>query len=175
MSDFRRLRRHSELQLPSRLPGLLCWTSPPQFWLRSSLFKGLGAKTCHKITPNALVPQGGRSRSESQRRGLRDEDWSYDSLSRFLLDLSGRRPTRGAGQVYPSFPKNNTSSPPIGQEIVDSFRRADLRALPSNHFEGLKDDRVGQYSIRINEQWRVCFEWPKGDAGPSNVEIVDYH
>jgi toxin HigB-1 len=51
----------------------------------------------------------------------------------------------------------------------------DLRALPSNHFEGLKDDRVGQYSIRINEQWRVCFEWPKGDAGPSNVEIVDYH
>jgi proteic killer suppression protein len=51
----------------------------------------------------------------------------------------------------------------------------DLRALPSNHFEGLKGDRVGQYSIRINEQWHVCFEWPKGDAGPSNVEIVDYH
>jgi hypothetical protein len=77
----------SELQLPSRLPGLLRWASPPQFWLRSSLFKGLGAKTCHKITPNALVPQGGRSRSESPRRGLLDEGWSYDSLSRFLLDL----------------------------------------------------------------------------------------
>jgi hypothetical protein len=77
----------SELQLLSRLPGLLRWASPSQFWLRSSLFKGLGAKTCHKITPNPLVPQGGRSRSESPRRGLRDEGWSYDSLSRFLLDL----------------------------------------------------------------------------------------
>jgi toxin HigB-1 len=52
----------------------------------------------------------------------------------------------------------------------------DLRALSSNHFEALKDDRAGQYSIRIHDgAWRVCFEWPKGDVGPSNVEIVDYH
>jgi hypothetical protein len=164
----------SELQLASRLPGLLRWASPPQFWLRSSLFKGLGAKTCHKITPNALVPQGGRSRSESPRRGSGTRIGSYDSLSRFLLDLERSPANQRRGSSLSFFPKNNTSSPPIGQEIVDSFRRADLRALPSNHFEGLKDDRVGQYSIRINEQWRVCFEWPKGDAGPSNVEIVDY-
>ena len=46
---------------------------------------------------------------------------------------------------------------------------------PGNRFEGLKGDRKGQYSIRINDQWRVCFEWPKGVSGPMNVSIVDYH
>ena len=51
----------------------------------------------------------------------------------------------------------------------------DLRALPSNRLEALKGDRKGQYSIRINLEWRVCFEWPQGARGPSNVEIVDYH
>ena len=51
----------------------------------------------------------------------------------------------------------------------------DLAALPGNRFEALKGDRKGQYSIRINEQWRICFEWPQGSPGPVNVEIVDYH
>ena len=51
----------------------------------------------------------------------------------------------------------------------------DLAALPGNRFEVLSGDRKGQYSIRINDKWRICFEWPKGDPGPSNVEIVDYH
>ena len=50
-----------------------------------------------------------------------------------------------------------------------------LRALPSNRLEMLKGDRAGQYSIRVNDQWRICFEWPEGQAGPSAVEIVDYH
>jgi proteic killer suppression protein len=50
-----------------------------------------------------------------------------------------------------------------------------LRALPGNRLEALKGDRTGQYSIRINAQWRICFEWPAGQPGPSNVEIVDYH
>ena len=53
---------------------------------------------------------------------------------------------------------------------------ADLRDLmipPSNHLEVLKGDRKGQYSIRINQQWRICFRWNKGDA--SDVEITDYH
>ena len=48
-------------------------------------------------------------------------------------------------------------------------------SLPGNHLEALKGDRQGQYSIRINDQWRICFEWPKGSPGPVNVEIVDYH
>ncbi len=51
----------------------------------------------------------------------------------------------------------------------------DLRALPSNRLEALRGDRQGQFSIRINSQWRICFEWLGGAAGPSNVEIVDYH
>jgi proteic killer suppression protein len=51
----------------------------------------------------------------------------------------------------------------------------DLKALRSNRLEALKGNRTGQYSIRINMQWRVCFEWPRGAVGPSNVEIVDYH
>jgi proteic killer suppression protein len=51
----------------------------------------------------------------------------------------------------------------------------DLRGLPSNRLEALKGDRASQYSIRVNEQWRICFEWPRGASGPSQVEIVDYH
>lgn len=47
-----------------------------------------------------------------------------------------------------------------------------LRALPSNRFEALTGDRIGQYSIRVNMQWRVCFTW---DEGAHQVEIVDYH
>jgi toxin HigB-1 len=51
----------------------------------------------------------------------------------------------------------------------------DLAALPGNVLEPLRGDRKGQYSIRINDQWRICFEWPKGANGPVNVEITDYH
>lgn len=49
----------------------------------------------------------------------------------------------------------------------------DLRVPPGNRLEALKGDRRGQHSIRINEQWRICFVWR--DAGAENVEIVDYH
>ena len=51
----------------------------------------------------------------------------------------------------------------------------DLAALPGNRFEALKGKRKGQFSIRINDQWRVCFEWPDKSPGPTDVEIVDYH
>ena len=49
----------------------------------------------------------------------------------------------------------------------------DLLAPPSNQLEKLSGDRAGQYSLRINDQWRVCFEWRDGDA--YDIEIVDYH
>ncbi len=49
----------------------------------------------------------------------------------------------------------------------------DFAGLPSNRLESLSGDRVGQYSIRVNRQWRICFRW--GDDGPYDVEIVDYH
>ena len=51
----------------------------------------------------------------------------------------------------------------------------DLAALPGNRLEALKGDRKGQYCIRINDQWRICFEWPEKSPGPTNVAIVDYH
>lgn len=47
--------------------------------------------------------------------------------------------------------------------------------LPGNRFEVLKGDRKGYYSIRINDQWRICFAWSKHRNGPIDVEIVDYH
>ena len=56
-------------------------------------------------------------------------------------------------------------------EIAD--RLDDLRVPPGNRLESLKGDRAGQYSIRVNDQFRVCFRWT--DAGPEDVEIVDYH
>ena len=58
-------------------------------------------------------------------------------------------------------------------EAATSLR--DLAQLPSNHLETLSGDRKGQYSIRINRQWRICFTWPGGADGPENVEIVDYY
>lgn len=59
-------------------------------------------------------------------------------------------------------------------EMIDSaLSLADLRVPPANRLETLTDDRYGQYSIRINDQWRICFEWREGHA--YEVEIVDYH
>jgi proteic killer suppression protein len=51
----------------------------------------------------------------------------------------------------------------------------DLAVLPGNRLEVLRGNRKGQYSIRVNDQWRICFAWTEGASGPSNVEIVDYH
>jgi len=61
-------------------------------------------------------------------------------------------------------------------EILDAANSLeDLRHVRGNRLEPLKGDRKGQYSIRINKQWRICFSWPSGAPGPSDVEIVDYH
>ena len=59
-------------------------------------------------------------------------------------------------------------------EMLDAAETLDdLRIPPSNHLEKLSDDRAHQHSVRINKQWRVCFEWRNGNA--DGVEIVDYH
>lgn len=61
-------------------------------------------------------------------------------------------------------------------EILDAATSLhDLRAMRSNRLEALKGDRAGQYSIRGNEKWRICFRWQHGANGPEQVEIVDYH
>lgn len=59
------------------------------------------------------------------------------------------------------------------QMLDDALELRDLRSPPGNRLEALSGDRAGQHSIRINDQWRVCFVWT--DNGPMNVEIVDYH
>jgi proteic killer suppression protein len=56
-------------------------------------------------------------------------------------------------------------------DAADDLR--DLMIPPSNRLEALKGDRKGQYSIRVNQQWRICFRWDNGDA--SDVELTDYH
>jgi proteic killer suppression protein len=59
-------------------------------------------------------------------------------------------------------------------DMVDSVARLDdLRSPPGNRLEALKGDRAGQHSIRINQQWHVCFQWTA--EGPEAIEIVDYH
>lgn len=61
-------------------------------------------------------------------------------------------------------------------EILESAKsKQDLIVLPSNRFEALGGDRQGQYSIRINDKWRICFEWTEEDSEPVEIEIVDYH
>ncbi|MDA3948812.1 MAG: type II toxin-antitoxin system RelE/ParE family toxin [Spirochaeta sp.] len=57
--------------------------------------------------------------------------------------------------------------------LEDAIELKDLRIPPGNRLEALKGDRAGQYSIRINDQWRVCFRWEEGNA--FDVEITDYH
>jgi proteic killer suppression protein len=58
--------------------------------------------------------------------------------------------------------------------MIDAAKSLDdLRVPPANRLEKLSRDRIGQYSIRINDQWRICFEWSDGDA--YEVEVVDYH
>jgi len=57
--------------------------------------------------------------------------------------------------------------------LNNAYTTADLRTPPANHLEKLTGKRAGQYSIRINDQWRVCFEWRSNAA--YNVEITDYH
>lgn len=62
----------------------------------------------------------------------------------------------------------------IKLEVLDAAERLeDLRIPPSNHLEKLSGSREGQHSIRINNQWRICFQWHEGDV--YLVEIVDYH
>jgi proteic killer suppression protein len=59
------------------------------------------------------------------------------------------------------------------RQLQIAGRLADLRVPPGNQLEALKGDRFGQHSIRINDQFRLCFRWTT--AGPEDVEIVDYH
>jgi len=86
-------------------------------------------------------------------------------------DVFNGKDTREARQVCPRAVWS------VAQRKLDQINNAaalqDLRVPPGNHLEALVDDRAGQHSIRINRQYRICFEWT--EEGATNVEIVDYH
>ncbi len=86
-------------------------------------------------------------------------------------DVFDGRDTKKARKVCPS------DLVKVARRKLDQVNQAarldDLRVPPNNHLEKLKGDREGQHSIKVNDQWRVCFRWT--DAGAEEVEIVDYH
>jgi len=59
--------------------------------------------------------------------------------------------------------------------VEEATGLGDLSAVSGYRLELLRGDRSGQYSVRINDQWRICFEWPNDETGAINIEIVDYH
>ncbi|HEY8766752.1 MAG TPA: type II toxin-antitoxin system RelE/ParE family toxin [Dehalococcoidia bacterium] len=86
---------------------------------------------------------------------------------RSTLRLFGREPVRR----FPANLQRVMLRKLVALDAADALD--DLRVPPGNRLEKLKGSRSGQYSIRVNEQWRVCFSWKDGDA--HDVEIVDYH
>ena len=77
------------------------------------------------------------------------------------------------GQTSRKFPGDIQNRLRKLRQLDAALTISDLRNPPGNQLEALKGDRKGQWSIRINDQWRVCFHWTDGEA--SDVEIVDYH
>lgn len=86
-------------------------------------------------------------------------------------DIFNGRSTRAARRVCPSSLWSVAARKLDQLDSADELR--DLRHPPGNRLEPLHGDRVGQHSLRINDQFRICFAWT--DAGPEGVEIVDYH
>ena len=78
-----------------------------------------------------------------------------------------------AGEFAPSFQAFARQAARRLTILDNAASLRDLAGLPGNRLEALSGDRAGQYSIRINQQWRICFRW--GSDGPYDVEVVDYH
>ena len=92
-----------------------------------------------------------------------------------IVSTKGRRATNAVGDRYgKGFPTDLVKRT---RAMLSAMNAAtvleDLRFPPGNHLEELKGGRSGQHSVRINDQWRICFVWT--DQGPADVEIVDYH
>ena len=93
-----------------------------------------------------------------------------------IVSFRDRRTERfAAGEAVKEF-SGFAKQAELRLDRLDSAERlGDLAALPGNRLEALRGDRSGQHSIRINDQWRLCFKWPQGSTGPQDVEIIDYH
>ena len=90
-----------------------------------------------------------------------------------ILQEQGNRPNLRTLALNQAAPKYPTGQLPQAMYASNAFTLDDLRVPPANRLEKLSGYRAGQYNIRINDQWRIGFEWIDGDA--YNVEIVDYH
>jgi len=86
-------------------------------------------------------------------------------------DIFNGRATRAARQCLPQSLWRITSRKLEALDSAEALQ--DLRVPPGNRLEPLRGDRAGQHSIRINDQYRICFTWT--EAGPEDVEVVDYH
>ena len=93
-----------------------------------------------------------------------------------IRSFRDRRTERfAAGESVPQFEPFRVQAEKRLRLLEAASSLNDLAQLPGNRLETLKGDRRGQYSIRINRQWRICFTWMAGAEGPDEVEIVDYH
>lgn len=101
-------------------------------------------------------------------------NWSYPK--RVIVSYRDKRTREfAAGNRVKAFSGFDRAARLKLDRLESATSLKDLAALPGNRFEALAGSRKGQYSIRINDQWRICFEWLDQSVGPSNVEIVDYH
>ena len=92
-----------------------------------------------------------------------------------ILDYKDKRTEMFAGGAFVAAFQSIEKQASKRLAILNAAPSLDtLRALPSNRLEALRGTRKGQYSIRVNRQWRICFVWCEG-PGPTDVEIVDYH
>ena len=92
-----------------------------------------------------------------------------------IVDYHDKRTRQFAdGEHIPAFSGFRRSAEKALDRLEAAAGLADLRT-PGLRLEKLHGDRAGQWSVRINDQWRVCFLWPEGSPGPTRVEITDYH
>jgi proteic killer suppression protein len=93
-----------------------------------------------------------------------------------ILSYRDARTARfAAGHRVKQFEPFRRKAEKVLDRLATATSLGDVANFPGHKMEKLKGDRKEQWSVRINAQWRVCFEWQEGTAGPSNVEIVDYH
>jgi len=130
-------------------------------------------------SPENLMPEDGLQLFQLQggagEEFALDNDNGYRYYRNMITSFRCRETERRfKGKFSATLPQAIQKAAARKLEIIDAARDLeDLRTPPGNRLEALSGDRQGQHSIRINEQWRVCFVWQDGNA--NDVEIVDYH
>jgi len=93
-----------------------------------------------------------------------------------ILSYRDARTARfAAGERVKQFESFRRQAEKVLDRLDAAISLADIARFPGHRLEKLKGDREGEWSVRINDQWRICFKWLEAASGPSDVEIVDYH